>query len=241
MIRSLRYVPFVALALVGTLFALPRSVSAQEPEPPQLTVQGQGVVTARPDVAIITMGAVVRRDTAEQAFTDANTAAGSLTQFLRSQGIAERDITTRQFSLSPEFTRGEGDAEPRLVAWRGTNILSVKVRDFSTIGAVIDGAVQILGSDAQISGITFTIENTDAVAGQAREQAVAEARARAEQLAAAAGVRLIRILSITETSAPLPRPVAADVAAAPVARAVAEVAPGEQTITVSVEVVYEIG
>ncbi|MGD9895095.1 MAG: SIMPL domain-containing protein, partial [Dehalococcoidia bacterium] len=151
MIRSLRYVPFVALALVGTLFALPRSVSAQEPEPPQLTVQGQGVVTARPDVAIITMGAVVRRDTAEQAFTDANTAAGSLTQFLRSQGIAERDITTRQFSLSPEFTRGEGDAEPRLVAWRGTNILSVKVRDFSTIGAVIDGAVQILGSDAQIS------------------------------------------------------------------------------------------
>ncbi|MGE3601081.1 MAG: SIMPL domain-containing protein [Dehalococcoidia bacterium] len=241
MIRSLRYVPFVALALVGTLFALPRSVSAQEPEPPQLTVQGQGVVTARPDVAIITMGAVVRRDTAEQAFTDANTAAGSLTQFLRSLGIAERDITTRQFSLSPEFTRGEGDAEPRLVAWRGTNILSVKVRDFSTIGAVIDGAVQILGSDAQISGITFTIENTDAVAGQAREQAVAEARARAEQLAAAAGVRLIRILSITETSAPLPRPVAADVAAAPVARAVAEVAPGEQTITVSVEVVYEIG
>jgi uncharacterized protein YggE len=234
--------PWVVLAVAGALFVMPRSAAAQEPETPQLTVRGQGVVTARPDVAIITMGAVVRRETAQQAFNDANTLVGSLTQFLRSQGIAERDITTRQFSLSPEFTRGEGDVAPRLVAWRSSNMVSVKVRDFSTIGAVIDGAVQILGSDAQISGITFTIEDTDAVAGQAREQAMAEARAHAEQLAATAGVRLIRILSITETSAPPPRPVAADVAPAPAAmRAVAEVAPGEQTITVSVEVVYEIG
>ena len=242
MVRPLRFMPLVALAIASALFALPRAVSAQEPETPQLTVRGQGVVTARPDVAIITMGAVVRRETAQQAFNDANTLVGSLTQLLRSQGIAERDITTRQFSLSPEFTRGEGDVAPRLVAWRSSNIVSVKVRDFSTIGAVIDGAVQILGSDAQISGITFTVENTDAVAAQAREQAVADARAHAEQLAAAAGVRLIRILSITETSAPPPTPVAADVAPAPVAaRAVAEVAPGEQRIVVSVEIVYEIG
>lgn len=242
MVRSVRFLPWIALAVVGALFVMPRAASAQEPNMPQLTVRGQGTVTARPDVAIITMGAVARRETAQQAFTDANTAVGSLTQFLRSQGVAERDITTRQFSLSPEFSRPDGDATPRIVAWRGSNLVSVKIRDFSTIGAVIDGAVQILGNDAQLSGITFTIEDTDAVARQARDLAVADAREHAEQLAAAAGVRLIRIVSITETSAPPPTPFMSDVAAAaPVARAVAEVAPGEQSVMVSVEVVYEIG
>jgi uncharacterized protein YggE len=242
MVRPVRFLPWIALAVVGAFFVLPHAASAQEPETPRLSVNGQGSVTVRPDVAVITMGAVVRRETAQQAFTDANTLVGSLTEFLTSQGIAERDITTRQFSLSPEFSRPEGDSAPRVVAWRGSNLISVKIRDFNTIGAVIDGAVRILGNDAQLSGITFTVEDTDAVARQARDQAVAEARTRAEQLAAAAGVRLVRILSITETSAPPPMPLpAADVAAAPVARAVAEVAPGEQTITVTVEVVYEIG
>jgi uncharacterized protein len=244
MVRPLRFLPWLALALAGAVLSLPRVASAQEPETPRLTVRGQGIVSVRPDVAIVTMGAVVRRQTAQQAFDDANARVSALTQFLRAQGIAERDITTRQFSLSPEFSRPEGDNPPRLVAWRGTNLVSVKIRDFTTIGAIIDGAVRILGNDAQLSGIFFTVEDTDAVARQARDQAIAEARERAQQIAAAAGVRLVRILSITETSAPPPTPVAreAAVVAAPVPAAQRpEVAPGEQNIIVSVEIVYEIG
>lgn len=243
MVRSLRFMPLVALAIVGTLLALPRGASAQEPEIPRLTVRGQGVVSARPDVAIITMGATVRRDTSGQAFSDASAQVNSLLRFLQSQGIAERDISTRQLNLSPEFTRGDGDNPPRLVAWRASNLVTVKVRNFDTIGAVIDGAVQILGNDAQLSGITFTVEDTEAAARQARDLAVAEAMERAGQLAAAAGVRLVRILSIAETSAPIPAPVpaVANVAAAPAARVAPEVAPGEQQIIVSVEIVYEIG
>lgn len=240
MVRSVRLLPWLALAVVGALFALPRSASAQQPETPQLRVQGQGTVSVRPDVAIVTMGAVVRRETAQQAFEDAKTLAASLTQFLRSQGIAERDIATRQFSLSPEFNRPEGGNAPQIVAWRGTNQVSVKIRDFSAIGTVIDGAVRILGNDAQLSGIVFTLEDTDAASRQAREQAITEAREHAEQIAAAAGVRLVRILSITETSSPPPAPMPLAAAAAPAMRAVAEVAPGEQNISVSVEIVYEI-
>lgn len=240
MARPIRLLPWLALAVAGAFLTMPGDASAQQPETPQIRVQGQGSVSVRPDVAIITLGAAVRRETAQQAFEDANTLVGSLTQFLRAQGIAERDITTRQFSLSPEFNRPEGDAAPRIVAWRGTNLVSVKIRDFTTIGTVIDGAVRILGNDAQVSGIIFTVEDSDAAARQARQQAIAEARDHAEQIAAAAGVRLVRILSITETSSPPPMPVPL-AAAAPAMRAVAEVAPGEQSISVSVEIVYEIG
>jgi uncharacterized protein YggE len=244
MVRPLRLVPWLALALLGAVVAWPRGAVAQEAPPtPQLSVNGRGTVSVRPDVAIVAMGAAVRRENAQEAFDQANTLAGSLTQLLRAQGIAEGDITTRQFSLSPEMGRQQGDAPAPIVAWRATNLLSVKIRDFSTIGATIDGAIRILGSDAQLSGISFTVEDTDTVARQARDQAIANARQRAEQIATAAGVRLVRILSITETSAPPPRPVPVAAAAPAVAErsAAAEVAPGEQDITVTVEIVYEIG
>jgi uncharacterized protein YggE len=231
-----------ALAVVAGMITAPRGALAdEEPPVPKLTVRGQGVVGTRPDVAIITLGAAVRRDSADAAFEQATSLVNQLNQFLRGQGIAERDVTTRQFNLTPEFGRQQGDAPAPLVGWRATNILAVKVRDFSKIGPTIDGGARILGNDAQISGISFTVEDTTAAASQARAQAIAEARARAEEIAAAAGVRIVRILSISETSAPPPAPVAfAAAAPAPLAARAVEIAPGEQNLIVTVEIVYEI-
>jgi uncharacterized protein YggE len=132
-----------------------------------------------------------------------------------------------------------------VVAWRATQLLTIKIRDFTKIGPVIDGGAAVLGNDAQISGIGFSVENTDTVARQARDAAIANAKDHAQQIAEAAGVRLVRILSISETSAPPPAPVAfgagqSGVVAAAPARAVADVAPGEQNITVTVQITYEI-
>ncbi len=242
--RPLRYLlPAAALAVVAGVIAAPRGASAdEEPPVPKLTVRGQGVVSTRPDVAIITLGAAVRRDSADAAFEQATALVNQLNQFLRGQGIEERDVTTRQFNLTPEYGRQQGDAPAPLVGWRATNVLAVKIRDFSKIGPTIDGGARILGNDAQISGISFTIEDTEAATRQARTQAVANAQQHAQELATAAGVRLVRILSINETSSPPPVPVAFSAAAAPAplaARAV-EIAPGEQNVTVSVEIVYEI-
>jgi uncharacterized protein YggE len=241
MTRWLRPIVFVAPLLVGALAVAPRAASAQDmPETPRLSVRGQATLSVPPDVAVVTLGAVARRETAQAAFNQASTTGNQLQEFLRAQGVAERDITTRQLSLTPEFGRAvEGQGAP-LVGWRATNILTVKIRDFSQIGAIIDGAARILGNDAQISGISFAVEDTAVIAARARELAIADARQRAEQIAAAAGVRLVRILSITENFAPPPTPV--PVARAPVAAAAAapEIAPGEQNLTVSVEIVYEI-
>lgn len=235
---------FTVSAFTLVAAALPSGASAAEIEVPRITVRGQGVVTVRPDLAVLTMGANVRRESAAAAFEQSNLLIAQLNQALREQGIAERDITTRQFDLSPEYGRPpEGGIAP-VVAWRSTNILSIKVRDFDRIGAVIDAGARILGNDAQISGISFTVEDTDAVARRARDAAIANARERGDQIATAAGVRIVRILSITETSAPPPTPVAflvaRPVAAAP-QRGGADVAPGEQSIIVTVEIVFEIG
>ena len=248
MLRLSRLAPAAAVALLAVGLAVPRPAAAQVApgaEPSRLFVTGQGVVSARPDVALVTMGAVVRRDTANEAFERANTLMNGLNDILRGQGIAERDVTTRQFNLTPEFGRPpDGGGPAPIVAWRATQLLSIKIRDFTRIGPVIDAGARLLGNDAQISGISFTVENTDAVTRQARDAAIANARERASQIAEAAGVRLVRIVSISESSAPPPTPQQFNVgvaAAAPApARQAPEVAPGEQNLTVTVQITYEI-
>ncbi|MGH2583471.1 MAG: SIMPL domain-containing protein, partial [Dehalococcoidia bacterium] len=80
MVRVPRIAPWLALALLGAVVAWPRGAAAQEAPPtPQLSVSGQGTVSVRPDVAIVAMGAAVRRDNAQEAFDQANALAGSLT------------------------------------------------------------------------------------------------------------------------------------------------------------------
>ena len=241
--RFYRVAPWVALALLlGGLVAPDRAGADDDPTVSRLTVRGQGLVTVRPDVAMVTMGANVRRDSAAEAFDRANALIAQLNQLLREQGVPERDVQTRQFSLFPEFGRPPSDGPPPIVGWRAVNILSIRLRDFTRLGAIIDAAARVLGNDAQISGITFTVEDTDAVARRARDQAIANARERADQIAAAAGVRIVRILSITETSAPPPTPVARAAAPAPagIVAQPAEIAPGELNLSVTVEIVYEI-
>jgi uncharacterized protein len=234
----------LVLAGIGLVGARPANAdTGQDYNPPRIVVRGQATVFAPPDIATLSLGASVRRDSSDAAYSQANTLVGQLTAFLREQGIAERDIQTRQFTLNPEYGRAQGDAPPPIVGWRAVNTVSIKVRDFARLSAIIDGAARILGNDAQISGISFSIENTDVLASRARTDAIRSARVRAEEMAIAAGVRLGRVLSISETSAPPPTPfrAAAPAPAALAAAPVAEVSTGEQGITVTVEMVFEIG
>jgi len=232
-------VALAALVLAGGNAARPARADDQ---PTGIRVRGQGVVSARPDIALLSIGASVRRDTAGAAFERAESLVAGLTESLKASGVSDSDIQTRQFNLNPEFGRGDSNNPPPVVGWRAVHTLSVKIRDFSRIGRTVDNAVTVLGNDVLMQGISFSIEDTDALARQARAQAIQNARTNAEDMAARAGVRLGRISYIQETSAPPPSPVreaavAASFAAAP---AGAQVSPGELTINVSVEMIFGI-
>lgn len=226
--------------------ALARPVRAQE----QLTgihVQGRSVIAARPDIALITMGANVRRPTAGEAFARSEELVAALTATLRANGVAEADIQTRQFSLSAEYGRPSGDGPAPIVGWRAVHTVAVKVRDFSRIGKTIDDGVGALGGDALLQGISFAIEDTDALAARARASAIADARSKAEEIASRAGVRAGRLIYIRETSSPPPTPdrkeataVAAPSLAAGQAGFAADISPGELTISVTVEAIFAI-
>jgi uncharacterized protein YggE len=237
-----RAAAFVLALLPLTLATLgpPRPAVAQEVGP-GIRVQGQGVVAARPDVATVTLGVSVRRPSAGEAFDRAAEQTANLMTVLRAGGVPDSDIQTRQLTLTPEFGRAPEGAPPPVVAWRATHLLAVRLRDFSRIGRLIDTAVQALGDEALVQGVGFSIEDTGQLAARARAAAMADARAKAEDLAARAGVQLGRVLAIEEVSAPAPTPQRV-AAPAPVAGQVSaiEIAPGEQTITVLVRVHYAI-
>lgn len=240
--HRLRYLFFPALAL-GAVFMAGGRASAQTGDQnptPRIVVQGQGIVSTKPDLAILVIGATVRADNAADAFNRAEQRVSALTDALKADGVPDSDIQTRQFSLNPEFGRSDNNNPPPLTGWRATHTVAVKLRDFSTIGKVIDDAVAALGGDATIQGISFTIENSTAAAAQARTAAIHDAQTKAQQMASDAGVTLGRILLITETSAPPPTPLRADVAAAPAAAQVAQISPGEMNVTVTVQVTFAI-
>ncbi|MBI2760153.1 MAG: SIMPL domain-containing protein [Chloroflexi bacterium] len=246
--RSLRFVlpVLTVFAVAGGLSV--GAASAQE-NPTGIRVRGQGVVTAVPDIAFLTLGASVRAETAGAAFDRTEQRVAALTDLLKSSGVAERDIQTRQFNLNPEFGRGADNNPPPIIGWRATHTISVKLRDFAAIGRTIDSAVRLLENDALVQGISFAVEDTDTLAARARAQAIADARAKAQDMAARAGVTLGRVVYIQEISSPPPSPVRnADAARAPAAAPTggqasfaAEISPGELTINVIVDVIFAIG
>ncbi|MBI2914050.1 MAG: SIMPL domain-containing protein [Chloroflexi bacterium] len=204
-----------------------------------ITVSGQGTITAEPDTALLSLGVSVLADTARDARDRAAAAMNKLLDSLKANGIDEKDIKTTQFSLSPEYDYSSGRT-PRLIGYRVTNTVSVKVRELDRAPEVIDEAVDAVGDPLQISGVTFTVDDPSSLLSGARADAMADAQAKAQQLADLGGVDLGKPIAISETSGGVPSPIFRGVAGAAAAELETPIQPGQLDITVSVQVTYGI-
>jgi uncharacterized protein YggE len=218
--------------------------SASEPSP-RILVSGQGSAEIAPDMAVLQLIVTREADTARAAL-DANSAAmAQVIKALRGEGIAERDIQTDNFSIQPKYVyppqTSQGEHQPpRIVGYTVRNGLAVRVRDLGKLGAIMDQSVTLGVNEG--GNILFTNDDPSAVIDQARASAVKDAMARAKTLAAAAGVRLGKVLEISEqsyTPAPAPMMRAEMMMAAPAADAV-PVAAGESSYEVTVSLTYAI-
>jgi uncharacterized protein len=204
-----------------------------------IIVSGVGTVMSKPDTAVLSLGVSTLASTAVQSRDQAASAINKLLDSLKANGVAEKDIATTQFSLSPEYDYS--GSTPRLTGYRVTNSVSAKVRSVDNAAATLDAAVNAAGNDLQIGGITFTVDDPSALASQARAAAMNDARSKAQQLASEGGVTLGKPTSITEVSSPAPTPVTLDARQGAVAGAASSVVePGQQEITVSVQVAYAV-
>ena len=237
--RRLLMLPICLIMLPLALFTLAGPAAGQARDTvPMLTVVGSGEAAARPDTAEVHAGIVSEANTAREALT-ANTAAmQALYKTLTAFNLAERDIQTAAFHVSPVYGREERRSQPpRIVAYRVENRVRLTIREFDRVGELLDALVT-QGANT-IHSIQFRIGNPKPVLDQARQAAVEEARHKATLYAKAAGVGVGRVLALREeqASTPTPMPVAERMMAA---EAAVPMAPGEATLTVRVVVTYEL-
>ena len=224
---------FCALA-VAALLATP--AQAQTTAPPAISVTGQATVSVPPDQAQIDGGVANDARTAREASEANNAAMGKVLLALKGAGIAEKDYQTSRLSLQPQYGQNKSTGASPVVGFRASNRVTVKLRDVTKVASIIDTLVSAGAND--IGNISFEVTQASKLLDDAREQAVADARRKAEIYARATGVTLGAPLSVSEGGAPVPL-FKARMATAPMA-APAAVAPGEETLSVTVNVSWAI-
>jgi uncharacterized protein YggE len=224
----------LALAVAATLLATP--ALAQTVPPPAISVTGEANVSVAPDLAQIDGGVTTEAKTAREASDANNAAMGKVLLALKGAGIDEKDYQTSRLSLQPQYPPNPNRAGPAVISgYRASNRVTIKVRDVTKVASMID---VLVGAGAnEIGGIHFVVTQASKVLDEAREQAIADARRKAQIYAKAAGVTLGEPIAITEEGAPTPMfrsKVAGGMAAS------APVAQGEETLSVSVSVSWAI-
>jgi uncharacterized protein YggE len=247
--RVLLVVVLLAVSLVacqaakGTDQVQPQTAprSAAQTVQRSITVVGVGQVNLVPDIAQINVGAEARMDTVSEAKAEVDRQVAAIVAALQAMGVADKDIQTSHYSIYyerepyPPVGR-EGPDEEGQGWYRVSNMLRVTVRDVDQAGAVLDAVVEA-GAN-QVYGVTFTVSDDSKWQSEAREKAMADAKARAEELARLAEVELGETLSVSEVigggTVPMPMVVAE--------RAVGGggIAPGELELRTQVQVTFAI-
>lgn len=235
----------VSVILMAALISACGGVAyAQTPQPeltaPQrtITVTGSGKTSLTPDIAYISIGVHTENKDAAEAVAANNSQTQKVLEALKSFNIDPKDIQTTNFSIYPRQDYDQ-EGKPTGITFVVDNTVYVTLRDIEKIGDLLDAAVKA-GANS-ISGIQFDVENKTEALSAAREAAVADAQAQAEELAQAAGVELGPVQSINSYSnypVPIEQPRAAvmmDSAAASV-----PISPGQMTVTVDVNMVFLI-
>lgn len=226
------------------LYQAPNSI---QPET-TLSISAEATVKREPDIAYINAGVQEDGDTATAAMEAQAKSMTGVFDALEKAGVAKKDMQTSNFSLWPRYTYietklkdGSSHGEQKLIGYTASNQLTVKVRDLDNLGSTLDSLVKAGGNT--FNGLTFALDDDADVRDEARRKAMADARARADLYAKAAGLRVLRIVTINESGGYSPAPMAMGrMMEAKMADAVSTpMAGGEVGYSATVNVVFELG
>jgi uncharacterized protein YggE len=195
------------VALVSLLFSPLLAVTALAHEgaiEPSVTVIGFAEIAASPDMAQVSVGVTTQAVAVGDALAANNAKTRDVIAVIRKKGVAERDIQTTQFSVSPQYSHNRDGNPPTLDLYRVTNRIEVTVRDIEKAGDLLDAAVA--GGANEVFGLDFGVQESSALLDRARRNAMDNARTKAELYASAAGLPLGRAIVITEETSTFDRP-----------------------------------
>lgn len=206
----------------------------------RLDIVASGEVDAVPDLATIGAGVVTQSPTAALAMSENARRSAATVAAIRRAGVADRDIQTTSVSLSPQYRYAE-NKPPVITGYQASSRVSVRFRDIKAAGPILDSL--IAAGANQIDGPVLTIDKPEPLLDRAREKAIATAKARAELYARATGLKVKRIVAISEGSYGMPtppRPMVMMMQRKEAASADSAIEAGEQRLSISVSVTFEM-
>ena len=236
----------LAAGLATSLAAAPMLAAAQTmpppammPAPTTITLTATGNSSATPDMATISFGVVTQDKTASGAMKASNVRMNQVMAALKAAGIADKDVQTSSLNLNPQYVYADNQT-PKLTGYQAQDEVSVRVNDLTRTGPVIDAV--IAAGVNQVDSIAFGLKNDGAATDAARQQAVATLMQRAQLYASAFGLKVKRVLTISEggpaVQAPRPMMFAKAMAAEDTSTPVAS---GQMQLSVDVTATFELG
>ena len=206
-----------------------------------LWVTGEGKAKAAPDIVLLSLGIEAESKTVARAQQDASKAMNAVMKVLKDNGIADKDIQTQQFSIQPVTQYIEDQQRTIITGYRVTNIVIAKIRQLDKAGTIIDAVATAGGNLTRVDNISFSIEDPTPYYDQARADAIKDGIATAKQMASDAGIRLGKLIYMSESSPYVPPIALREYAMNAVpAAAPTPISPGELEIQTNVQMVYEI-
>jgi uncharacterized protein YggE len=207
-----------------------------------LWITGEGKASGAPDVANIVLGVQVQETSVAVAQREGAEAMDKIIKVLKSKSVADKDIQTQQFNIQMVTRWIDKENREEIIGYRVMNTVVAKIRKVSEAGSVIDAVAVAGGNVTRINSISFTVDDPAPYYKEARDKAVANAIAKAKQIASTAGVKLGKPISITENVGYVPSPVIRNYMKADAAAAAAPtpISAGELEFQINVQIVYAI-
>jgi uncharacterized protein YggE len=202
-----------------------------------ITSHGTGRVSGAPDVMTMSVGVETRATHASDALSQNGALTAAVIRSLTAHGVATKDIQTAQLSLYPQYD----NSARTITGYQVSDSVTAKVRDISKAGPTIDAALAAAGDAGRMNGVSFSFDDNSQLLAQARKDAVTQAIAQAQQLAAAAGVKLGSLQSLTEDSSQPPNVFNSAPSAPAPGGGGTPIQPGTQDLTVQVTGVWDVG
>jgi uncharacterized protein YggE len=245
MMQTFKAAALAAVVILPGLACAPQTADAQSPsepriEPNRMFLSAVGEVSAAPDIAHVTAGVLAEAETAAAAMEDQRARMVGVMNALEEAGVAAADIQTTSLELYPNYAPYDSSRQgqsQRIIGYRAANRVTITARDLTQVGSTLDALVAAGAND--ISSISFAIEESDELLDAARRNAVTKLRARADLYAQAAGIRIGRILEMSEAQnfVPFQR---MEMARALASDAPTPVSGGELTLSITVNATFEI-
>lgn len=224
---------FVYTKLAGPIPFSVNSVTTNKTD--SFSVTGDGKVTAKPDLATINVGVSAQGTTVKLVQDQMNSAINKVSQAIKNLGVEAKDIQTSNYNVNPSYDFNGGSQ--RINGYQASTNLVIKVRNLDKVNSVIDEATA--NGANQVGGINFDVDDKTQAENEARSQAVAQAKRKAEEAAKIAGFSLGKIINYSENFGSNPRPIAI-MAADKAQGSATQVEPGSSEIQVSVTLSYEV-